>query len=197
MFRLLRGRGVPGLREATRDGPSPGVDLDEELARSSAVGALTHAVIATLADRDTCPSPTDIMSAVSAALGGFAPIEARAHRQTIVAGAFAYFRFLLPPAGWRFAGSEVALGSGRVDLLWRDAAGRVLIDEIKTGSPRALELTRTRRQVSEYLDCAKHRWPDRLSGLRLLSTGDPARSLFIHPDGRQQPLSATEYRRSA
>ena len=58
-------------------------------------------------------------------------------------------------------------------------------------------LSDTHRQVQTYLDCATHTWGDRLAGLRLLSTSNPGRSLFIHSDGRHEPLLATPYRRSS
>jgi len=170
---------------------------DEELARSREVGGLTHRVLATLAQHTQRPSPDEIKRAISAAMPGYAPIEARAHRQNIASGVFAYFRFLLPPTPWSFLGAEVALGPGRVDLMWQEAGGQVLLDEIKTGSSRQLALTRTLDQITSYLDCARSEFGDSLVGLRLLSTTDPRRSLFIHPGGEHQPLFATPYGKAA
>jgi hypothetical protein len=170
---------------------------DEELARNGETGRLIHQVIATLAADATPPTPERIKRAVSAALPGYAPIEARAHRQNITSGVFVYFRYLVAPAGWRFLGSEMSLGLGRVDLVWRDDRGLTLLDEIKTGSSRQLELSRTHRQISMYLDCARQEFGDRLAGLRVLSTSDPRRSLFVHPDGEHSPLFATPYRKAA
>lgn len=174
----------------------PGMQIDEELARPREIGRITHEVIATLAPRTFTPTLDDIQRAVTTALPGYAPIEARAHRQNIAAGVFAYFRFLLPPASWSFAGAEVSLGLGRIDLLWRDAGGRHLIDEVKTGSSRQLQLTRTHRQIETYLADARLDFGDDLVGARLLSTTDPGQSQFVHPDGRRQPLHTTPFRRT-
>lgn len=169
---------------------------DEELARPAEIGRHAHQVIALLAQRHTTISPQDIHESVTAALHAYRPIEARAHRQNMTSGVFCFFRFLLPPTEWRFVGAEVALGPGRIDLLWRDVQGRMLLDEVKTGSSRQLLLSRTHRQVQTYLDCAIDTWGDRLTGLRLLSTSDPGRSLFFHADGRHEPLLDTPYRRT-
>ena len=86
---------------------------DEELARPAEVGRHTHQVIALLAQRHTNVSLEDIHESVTAALRAYRPIEARAHRQNLTSGVFCFFRFLLPPAEWRFVGAEVSLGPGR------------------------------------------------------------------------------------
>ncbi|MGK5111671.1 PD-(D/E)XK nuclease family protein [Geodermatophilus sp. CPCC 205506] len=166
---------------------------DEELARSGQVGVLVHATIGTLAARTRCPSPTDLRAAADRALGAFAPIEARAHRQNVAALSGSYFWHLLPPATWIFAGTELDVGVGRVDLVWRDSGDRVLIDEIKTGSPRELGLARTTAQVRRYLDCATQLWPDRFIGIRLLSLTEPHRSVLVRPDGSRVPLHRSPY----
>jgi hypothetical protein len=166
---------------------------DEELARSSQIGVAVHAAIGALAAVTRCPTTTQLQAAANRALGDFAPIEARAHKQNVASLAGSYFWHLLPPAEFVFAGSELDLGVGRVDLLWRDSDDRLLVDEIKTGSPRELSLARTTAQVTRYLDCATQLWPDQCIGVRLLCLADPRRSVLVRPDGSRAPLPRTAY----
>lgn len=169
---------------------------DEELARADSVGRAIHETIARLAVRTLVPTTSEILDAVAMALHAYRPIEARAHRQKIAAHVHTYFRRLLPPEQWRFVGAEMQLGAGRVDLLWQNRDGGLLIDELKTGNARQLDTRRTREQVAAYLDCALSIWPDVLSGLRLLSTSEPSRSLFISPDGSATQISTIRQPRS-
>ena len=166
---------------------------DEELARSSQVGVAVHATIGALAAVSRTPTTEQLQAAADRALGAFGPIEARAHKQNVAALSGCYFWHLLPPATWIFAGTELDVGVGRVDLVWRDSGDRVLIDEIKTGSPRELGLARTAAQVRRYLDCATQLWPDRFIGVRLLSLADPHRSVLVRPDGSRVPLHRSPY----
>ena len=164
---------------------------DEELARSSQIGVAVHAAIGALAAVTRCPTTAQLQAAANRALGDFAPIEAHAHKQNVAALAGSYFWHLLPPAQFVFAGTELDLGAGRVDLLWRDSDDRLLIDEIKAGSPRELSLARTTAQVGRYLDCATRLWPDQCLGVRLLCLVDPHRSVLVRPDGSRAPLPRT------
>jgi hypothetical protein len=170
--------------------------FDEELARSREIGTLTHQVIASLLPVTSSPTPEQITAAVNAALPGYAPIEARAHRQNIAGAVGSYFWRLLPPPQWLFHGAEVHLGLGRVDLLWVDFDERILLDEIKTGHPRDLQLSSTREQITSYGDCARLRWADRYVGIRVLSTRDPRKSQLVTPNGHWKPLFTTNYQRS-
>lgn len=168
---------------------------DEELARARDVGQLIHAAIGDLAVRCLQPTLPEIDRATNSGLSRFAPIEARAHRQNVKAGIHVYFRRLLPPTDWSFHGAELRLGSGRADLVWTNPDGLLLLDEIKTGSPRQLLLPNTRRQIDRYRDCAQLAWPGQFVGVRLLSLIDPSRSLFIASDGSTHPLDTTDYLR--
>lgn len=166
-------------------------DIDEELARPTDEGSIAHAVIATLAARTRNPTFGEMSAQVNAALGRFAPIEGRAHRQNILGAVSRYFRQCLPPARFIFGGAEHDLGVGRPDLLWVDIGGYILVDEIKTGSPRSLLLTRTIEQVERYRAACVAAWAELFLGLRLLCVSDPAASVFILPGGGTLPLSST------
>ncbi|WP_141014462.1 hypothetical protein [Nocardioides sambongensis] len=71
----------------------------------------------------------------------------------------------------------------------------MLLDEIKTGSPRVLDLTRTRLQVAGYVLAAAEIWPEKFLGARLLSTFDSASSMFIDPALEAVALETTPYRK--
>jgi hypothetical protein len=171
-------------------------DPDEELARSRTIGVLAHQAIAQVAAVTLAPTARVLQEAADAALRGFRPIEARAHRQNIAAICGSYFWHLAPPRGWAFAGTELHVGVGRVDLVWRDPLDSLLVDELKTGSPRQLGLPDVRLQADRYRQQARRLWPTRFVGLRLLSTSEPRRSLFIQPAGGVSPLHTTPYVRS-
>ena len=182
------------LTSAVGAEPSPRMfHDDEELARSNQIGVAVHATIGSLAAHTRSPTVGELQKAADRALGAFAPIEARAHKQNVASLSGGYFWHLLPPARWLFAGTELDIGAGRVDLFWRDSADRLLIDEIKAGSARELGLTRTAAQITRYLDCAAQRWPDQFIGIRLLSLADPHRSVLVRPDGSRTPLHRTDY----
>ncbi len=166
---------------------------DEELARSSQVGVAVHATIGTLAATTRTPTTEQLQAAANRALGAFAPIEVRAHKQNTAALSGCYFWHLLPPDTFAFAGAELDLGAGRVDLVWRDGDDRLLVDEIKAGSARELGLARTATQIARYLDCATRLWADQFLGIRLLCLADPHRSVLVRPDGTRTPLSQSDY----
>ncbi|RYP86864.1 hypothetical protein EKO23_07780 [Nocardioides guangzhouensis] len=168
---------------------------DEGLARAGDVGSRAHHAIATLAARGTRPTYQEQVAVVASLLAGFRPIEARAHRQNLLAAVGSYFAHLALPDGWQFHGSEGRLGTGRVDLIWCDPDGRILLDEIKTGNPRTLLIQRTRAQVHGYLAAASEIWSTQFLGVRLLSTLDPATSQFIKPSLEVTALAVTPYRR--
>lgn len=167
---------------------------DETLARPREVGTLIHRAIADLARTSLEPDGAAILRAADRSRVMFDKVEARAHRQNIAGGVLSYFRHLLPPPGWQFAGHEVHLGLGRVDLVWNHDDGRVLVDEVKTA--RFLRRTAITSQVRIYLDCARTTWPDRFIGLRLVSTADHRASLFFPPSGEAVSLHNTHYVRS-
>lgn len=168
-------------------------DLDEERARPTAQGTIAHVAIAKLAAHTRKPSLDQVQALVDEALSKFAAIEARAHRQNIRGVVHRYFTRCLPPAQFILGGANFDLGVGRPDLIWFDVDGRVLADEVKTGSPRSLLLPTTADQVERYRLACCEVWGDRFLGIRLLCPPDPAASLFIHPSGLRTPLSATPY----
>lgn len=152
---------------------------EETLARHHEMGAVAHRVIARIAARTRTPSMDLIRAEILGALPHLEPNEGRAHRQNITGAVNTYFGRLLPPEPWKFHGAEVALGRGRLDLLWRDPHGRLLIDEIKTGRAAFFETTANLQQGRTYVADGRRQFGNRLTGLRLLCLQHPERSLYL------------------
>lgn len=166
---------------------------DEGLARADRVGTAVHHCIASLASMTRHPTLEQVKAVAETTLTGFRPVEARAHRQNIRGPIHAYFWHLLPPSSFLFAGHEVQLGHGRIDLLWRSMTHRLLLDEVKTGLPERVELSAVRQQCETYLAGAHSQWGRGVLGLRLLSTSDVRRSMFLGPDGTWVSLWETPF----
>ncbi|MGZ6771748.1 MAG: PD-(D/E)XK nuclease family protein, partial [Mycobacteriaceae bacterium] len=157
---------------------------DETKARPELVGSLTHQVIAHLAARTLSPDVETIRRSVREAFPHLGENEGRAHKQNIAGRVRTYFTQLLPPTDFSYVGSELHLGQGRVDLLWRNGSGTLLIDEVKTGLGFLLDCTPNRQQAQRYLADGLAAHGPALAGVRLLSTDMPAKSLFFAP-GKQ------------
>jgi hypothetical protein len=188
------GRILLPLRAPVEAGPVPGMfDLDEGLARTDLVGAIAHAVIADLAALSRAPDLPLMQKRIGDHLHRFGQMESRAHRQNLCGVVQRYFRRCLPPEIYVFGGSEYDLGIGRADLVWFDPLGRVLVDELKTGSSRRLELSSTAEQVERYRRACVSAWGEKFQGLRVLSPVEPSRSRLITPDGTALTLNTTPY----
>jgi hypothetical protein len=163
------------------------------------VGTVTHEVIAELCrlrDRDGADLLEEAWSlagqaVVRAGLGR----GARAGRLAAAGAAAVYVQRFMPPAPWRWLGSEIDLGEhGRVDLAWE--AEVVLFDEIKTGDAAAVRQGEgpTARQVDRYTRAGAARYGVRFAGVRLIYPAIANRSRLVLPDGRAVPLGETAYR---
>lgn len=113
-------------------------------------------------------------------------------RQRVITTTGAYFaRF--HREGWEFLGSEVKLGTGRVDLIWRTPNGRIVIDEVKvTASGAVVDDADTIGQVRRYNDAATSTWGDAFVGVRLLPLTAPGWALWCSPTGERHPLATAD-----
>lgn len=194
----MRGRtGIEGLSVRSVCGQASDTTQQEEtMARSMTVGTLTHQAIARIAAMTLQPSQDLITKEANAELTAFRPIEMRAHRQNIAGAVSAYFWHLLPPPHWLFMGSEVHLGLGRIDLLWLHSDGWWLVDEVKVGHGTGLGTRETTEQVDKYSAAGTDMWGNDFAGVRVLTTGDPSRSIFAAPDQPWMALSSTPFVRT-
>ncbi len=185
------------LRAARGRGPSPGMSHPDtaSLDPHRHAGSLCHRVITTLAATGTSPSLAAVIDAVEAAIPHLERTAARARKQNAAGAVWAYFTRLLPPSTWSYAGSDVHLGTEKVDLLWRDPHGRLLIDELSTAHAHLFASTTTLTQAHSALSQGRQIFGPRLIGARLLNLAHPAQSLYItSTDGQPQLLRDTPYR---
>lgn len=157
-------------------------------------GLIVHRAIADLLEQTRTPSAFLMREAIKTRTQA---IGDRSHTRAVRQRAFAftclYFWHFALDDSWGFAGAEVDLGAGHVDLMFR-RDGWVLIDEVKTGIDARLALgMTTQRQTDRYVVDARKVHGDRLLGVRVLALGDPARSLLKTDLGVTQLLLETPY----
>lgn len=120
----------------------------------------------------------------------------RSARLAIAGHTTGYLRRFAPPASWSLLGAEYSMGSaGVADLVWVEADGRILLDELKFagGIHVAVGDGPTRQQARRYATAARERWGDRSVGVRVVLLGAPRRSYLVHPDLRESPLLSTPF----
>jgi len=160
-------------------------------------GVLTHELVARCAadaSRPAVPGAAWLLAHAYAVLAAHgATSRRRAMLQRIATLAAAYFRLFGPRADWRFAGAEVRLGTGRIDLAWATPAGH-LIDELKTSrfavvadDGDAIE------QVVGYARTASRQLADGFVGVRLLTLAIPGNARFVTPSLAVVPLAAMTF----
>lgn len=159
-----------------------------------AVGVAVHSTLAELAGSDVAVDVSSLLVVsgrhsrnVAASTG------ARVGAQHVAPLAAAGVRMFPPRGEWAFAGAEQPAGPARrVDLIWRNPLGEILIDEVKiAGFGRVLEDGDTRAQIAAYQQWGLSRFGDRFIGVRLLALAGPLRSRFHPPGGLGRPLAET------
>ncbi len=104
-------------------------------------------------------------------------------------GTTQYFRLLPVERGMRFIGAVVGVPGGCIDLLFEDARGALLGDEVKTGrSFGAHEAHKLDQQVTNTLIGADIRFGDRFTGMRAVVLSRPQKSFLMTLDGDVLPL---------
>jgi hypothetical protein len=116
----------------------------------------------------------------------------QATRARLRTDAHIYFRHFAPTAAWTLVGWEVRAGSCRLDLVWRDEAGRVWADELKTGRFTKLDQG-VSAQVERQLEGGARRWGPAFAGVRLCLFGAPNESPALTPAGHR--LSGSQFPR--
>jgi hypothetical protein len=157
-------------------------------------GVLTHELVARCAadpDRPAVPTARWLLAHAYAVLAAHgATSRRRAMLQRIATLAAAYFRLFGPRADWTFAGAEVRLGTGRIDLAWATPAGH-LIDEIKTSRFAVVaDDGDAIDQAVGYARTACRQLADGFVGVRLLTLAIPANARFVTPSLSVVPLGS-------
>jgi hypothetical protein len=164
-------------------------------------GQLTHRAIAAIASLATTgdvavPTYEAARAAAARVVAADPPRRGRhAARQRATFGALRYWREFMPAAdsGFDLAGSEVALGHCRADLVWTRSRApglqpEFVIDEIKSAvwpnSPAVVS------QVAALAAAGAAAYGRHFLGLRLLHLDGPGACFWITPEELWRPLTA-------
>lgn len=176
---------------ACREEPAVG-EVEVASERDRVIGQRVHALIGGYLRAGLVPAPRQIWVAAAKVFAAAPLPQNHAARQRAACATAAYFS-IFRPAGWTFLGSEVDLGTGRVDLVWETPEGRVIIDEVKmAGSGDQVDDPATVAQVRRYCTAAAESFGERFAGVRLLPLAAPGRALWCTPDGGRVRLSEAE-----
>lgn len=176
-------------RPRARSARSSGRDFHTELGECCELALTRHARM---------PSPADpAMRTVAAAALQIAAQAVAAHgmslrhdaaRQLIAGQLGVYDRFFRLPAAWRPA--PAAPGS---PLTWRNRAGEVVIDMVRTAPPsHPLVDAATRARLTAVATWAQQSGGD-IAGVRILSMAAPSDSLLHQPSTGFTPLAETTF----
>lgn len=166
--------------ERYTDGVGSDVGGDDMGERDREIGRRVHGLIAGFCARGVVPEPTQVWVATGRLFAARPmPLNQSSRQRAACATSVFFTRFHRP--GWTFLGAEVVLEEGRADLLWQLPDGRVVIDELKSGSIGAVvEDRRTLEQVERYRQAGVRRFGADFAGVRLLPLTSPGRARF-HP----------------
>jgi hypothetical protein len=154
-------------------------------------GQLAHRVIADLLDagiRD--PDPRTIAEFAARRLrADLAPVYRQATLARATTAAGVYFYFFVPGPQWTYGGSEVDVGTGHADLVFRHVDGRVRFDETKTGRlVDPVEIADAVEQAARYAVGGRATFGEAFTGIRVLALGAPHNGFRVDHDGHQRPL---------
>jgi hypothetical protein len=157
----------------------PALASDDPLAVASSVGTATHLLIGRLAARYGIATDEEILRAGRKWL--VAPRLAIPNRQALRAQVLSlagvYFRGFARP-GWRLIATEVVIDDVALDLVWQ-RAGRIEVDELKTGRLRSVDYDPLQLQVASQLSAAMGEWGTSFAGVRAVVLTRPSTSFFV------------------
>lgn len=158
------------------------------------IGMLTHKVIGEIAPLAQTTNPADYPTLVRGVVAATVKDRTlgRLDRARIrVAGlTVQYLREFLPPVGTVFLGTELAAGTGRVDLAWQHPTAGVWFDELKTWRHTQAGFDDTTwAQITRYLDAGTTTYGTDFAGLRLLTLGNRRACVTVTHQGLVEDLA--------
>ena len=117
-----------------------------------------------------------------------APTYRQSARARLTHALSVYMNFFAPPDTWELVGCEVSFGDPLADIVWRDANGRIVLDELKAHRCRGVRPQAARRQVDGLLEGASGRYGAEFAGVRYLVLGAPGTSRWVGADGENRLL---------
>ncbi len=149
----------------------------------SATGVLIHRLIAELAQRHGSLTPERTVREARRTLsrweGGHAPVYRQAIRMRVITAAGVYFAEFSRP-GWRLIRSLLVAGEAELDLVWQ-RAGRIEVDELKTGRFTSGEIASARVQAQGQTIAARKLFGESFAGVRVVPLTAPERVFWVGP----------------
>jgi hypothetical protein len=181
-----------GLPVPVYTGKAPG--RHDSNAWDSRIGVLTHKVIGEIAPLAQNTNPADYPTLVRGVVAATVKDRTlgRLDRARIrVAGlTVQYLREFLPSVGTVFLGTELAAGTGRVDLAWQHPTAGVWFDELKTWRHTQAGFDDTTwAQVTRYLDAGTTTYGTDFAGLRLITLGNMHACVTVSGQGLVEDLA--------
>lgn len=148
--------------------------------------ALERVLVCTLRSGVARPTTSQILDAVRGDKILDQPHHGRlASRQRIVTRVRVYLDVLAPdPDRWTLTAFHPVIEGRRGDLLFTDALGYLLLDELKSGASIGLAEERAQGQAEELLAAGRHAHGDRFLGVRVVFLAAPRRSYILSAAGR-------------
>ncbi len=95
----------------------------------------------------------------------------------VITAAGVYFAEFSRP-GWRLIRSLLVAGEAELDLVWQ-RAGRIEVDELKTGRFTSGEIARARAQAEGQTIAARKLFGESFAGVRVVPLTAPERSFWV------------------
>jgi hypothetical protein len=172
-------RGAPPVRQTAA-----------EVLKSQRLGVSVHVLVGEcLQDGLRHPSPAELIARAGrhAVTVDSRAVHRQAAKQAVVTTAAIYFRWFTPPEAWEFIGTEVKAHGCRFDLVWQ-AAGLIVVDEIKSGAAAVPGRDGFEPQVAGLVRGGETKYEDAFVGVRVILLAAPALSYLASPGGGRKPL---------
>lgn len=167
------------------------VGVNQPSIGAALLGGAVHRVIqALLRDGNDRPTPTELLAAVGSVNGHPRFLSSRRpDDDDILTWAATYFRYFPAPEDALPVAFEQQLDDVRLDIVWAQPGGIVVVDELKTRLPDLLGASDPlTTQLAAQLRACRAAFGERFAGIRLLALATPRSSLLVMPDGSLNPL---------
>jgi hypothetical protein len=160
----------------------------------SKIGTLTHLISGRLAPTAQAMRGQELRVLIGETVGAMVKDRSLGRldkaRLRVTGMVAQYLTHFVPPAPTVFLGTELAAGTGRVDLAWDDPTAGVFFDEIKTWRHVQATLDEdTWTQVHRYLDHGIATYGDRFAGVRVITLSHLLSCIRISPEGLVESLA--------
>jgi hypothetical protein len=174
--------------------PEKPTQTHDNRAWDSKIGTFTHLISGRLAPTAQAMRGQELRAVIGETVGAMVKDRSLGRldkaRLRVTGMVSQYLTHFVPPAPTVFLGTELAAGTGRVDLAWDDPTAGVFFDEIKTWRHVQATLDEdTWTQVHRYLDHGIATYGDRFAGVRVITLSHLRSCIRISPEGLVESLA--------